>query len=211
MFFNFSSNILAKITLFYGKNKQNRLFITMKIVITESQYRILMENIEIIDNILDKMGKIGYENLENDEKITLNRYSEWLNSGKKGDFMDEITPKNDDFGAKVGEEYTTYLRDGSEFSYMFDYSDILENENLYHGSVKWHGEEWFGVIVTDKQGNLKEIDFVLDQDLESYDADDEFAGYDEENEKRLQDEMDKKDLSQVKYFFIEEVIPHLGN
>ena len=181
----------------------------MKIVITESQYRILMENIEIIDNILDKMGKIGYENLKNNEKNLLNRYSEWLNSGKKGDFMDEITPKNDDFGAKVGEEYTTNLRDGSEFSFMFDYSDILEDENLYHGSVKWHGEEWFGVIVTDKRGDLKEIDFVLDQDLESYDIDDEFAGYDEENEKRLQDEMDKKDLAQVKYFFMEEVIPHL--
>jgi hypothetical protein len=67
----------------------------MKIVITESQYRFLVENIEIIDDILDKMGEIGYENLENDEKMTLNRYSEWLNSGKKGDFMDEITPKND--------------------------------------------------------------------------------------------------------------------
>ena len=181
----------------------------MKIVITESQYRILKENIEIIDNILDKMGKIGYENLKNDEKMTLNRYSEWLNSGQKGEFMGEITPKNDDFGAKVGEEYTTNLRDGSEFSFMFDYSDVLENENLYHGSVKWQEQEWFGLIATDKKGNLKEIDFVLDQDLESYDADDEFAGYDEENEKRLQDEMDKKDLAQVKYFFMEEVIPYL--
>lgn len=182
----------------------------MKIVITESQYRILIENVQIIDDILDKMGEIGYENLENDEKMTLNRYSEWLNSGKKGDFMDEITPKNDDFGVKVGEEYATNLRDGSEFSYMFDYSDILEDENLYHGSVKWHEQEWFGLIATDKKGNLKEIDFVLDQDLQSYDADDEFAGYDEENEKRLQDEMDKKDLAQVKYFFMEEVIPYLG-
>ena len=28
----------------------------MKIVITESQYRFLVENIEIIDDILDKMG-----------------------------------------------------------------------------------------------------------------------------------------------------------
>jgi hypothetical protein len=35
------------------------------------------------------------------------------------------------------------------------------------------------------------------------------AGYDDENEKRLQDEMDKKDLDQVKYFFMEEVIPNL--
>jgi hypothetical protein len=74
----------------------------MKIIITESQYRILIENTQIIDDILDKMNEIGYENLENDEKITLNKYSEWLNSGKKGDFMGQITPKNDDFEDKVG-------------------------------------------------------------------------------------------------------------
>ena len=181
----------------------------MKIVITESQYRILMENVQIIDDILDKMGEIGYENLENDEKNLLNRYSEWLNSGKKGDFMDEITPKNDDFGAKVGEEYTTYLRDGSEFSFMFDYSDILEDENLYHGSVKWHGEEWIGLIATDKKDNLTEIDFIMDYDaLQSYDEDDEMGGYDEGREVRLQNELGN-DIHQVKYFFQEEVIPHL--
>jgi hypothetical protein len=168
-----------------------------------------MENTTEIDQILDKLGEIGYENLENDEKMTLNKYSEWLNSGKKGDFIGQITPKNDDFEDKVGEKYTTYLSDGSEFSFMFDYSDIFEDENLYNGSVKWQGQEWFGLIVADKKGNLKEIDFVLDQDLQSYDADDELAGYDDENEKRLQDEMDKKDLDQVKYFFMEEVIPNL--
>lgn len=183
----------------------------MKIVITESQYRILTENIQIIDNILDKMGEIGYENLENEEKMTLNKYSEWLNSGKKGDFMGEITPKNDDSGVSVGEEFTTNLSDGSEFSFMFDYSDILDKENLYHGSVKWQGQEWFGLIATDKKGNLKEIDFVLDQDLQSYDADDEFAAENQEDEVRLQDEMGKKDLAQVKYFFMEEVIPYLND
>ena len=179
-------------------------------IITESQYRILMENIQIIDDILDKMGEIGYENLENEEKMTLNKYSEWLNSGKKGDFMGEITPKNDDFGVKVGDEFSTFLSDGSEFSFMFDYLDTLEQENLYHGSVKWQGQEWFGLIATDKNQNLKEIDFVLDQDLESYDIDDEFAAENQEDEVRLQDEMDKKDLHQVKYFFMDEVIPYLG-
>jgi len=183
----------------------------MKIVITESQYRFLTENIQVIDDILDKMSEIGYENLENDEKMTLNKYSEWLNSGKKGDFMGEITPKNDDFGAKIGDEFTTYLSDGSEFSFRFDYSDILKNENLYFGSVKWQGQDWIGLIATDKKDNLTEIDFVLDQDLQTYDSDDEFAGYDEEKERRLQDEMGNKDLSQVKYFFMEEVIPHLGD
>jgi hypothetical protein len=181
----------------------------MKIVITESQYQKLVENVEIIDDILDKLGEIGYENLNNDEKMTLNRYSEWLNSGQKDEFMGEITPKNDDYDDKIGEEYTTNLRDGSEFSFMFDYEDLLDDENLYHGNVKWHGEEWIGLIATNKSGKLTEMDFIKDYDaLQSYDEDDEMGGYDEGKEVRLQNELGN-DLHQVKYFFQEEVIPSL--
>jgi len=183
----------------------------MKIIITESQCQKLVENIEIIDNILDKMGEIGYENLENDEKMTLNRYSEWLNSGQKGDFMDEITPKKHDFEPKVGDEYVTYLKDGSEFSFRFDYDEITNNENLYFGSVKWQGEEWVGLIATDKRGDLQEIDFTLDQDsFQTYDSDDQYARYDEDQEKRLQDELGNH-IHQVKHFFQEEVIPYLND
>jgi len=181
----------------------------MKIIITESQYRILMENIGIIDDILDKMNEIGYENLDNNEKMVLNKYSEWLKSGQKGDFMGEITPKNDDSEGNTGEEFTTYLPNGSEFSFRYDYSDVLDDENIHYGSVRWHGEEWIGLIATDKKDELTEIDFVLDQDtFQTYDSEDEFAGYDESKEKRLQDELGN-DIHQVKYFFQEEVIPNL--
>jgi hypothetical protein len=184
----------------------------MKIIITESQYRFLVENTQEIDQILEKIGKIGYENLENEEKMTLNRYSEWLNGGKKGDFNPKNTDfegKTPDFEDKEGEEYTTYLRDGSEFSFKYDYSDILTDENLHYGSVKWNGEEWVGVIVTDKNQNLTEIDFVLESNgYQTYDSDDEFAGYDEKKEIRLQNELGE-DIHQVKYFFQEEVITNL--
>jgi len=184
----------------------------MKIIITESQYRFLVENTQEIDQILEKIGKIGYENLENEEKMTLNRYSEWLNGGKKGDFNPKNTDfegKTPDFEDKEGEEYTTYLRDGSEFSFKYDYSDILTDENLHYGSVKWHGEEWVGVIVTDKNQNLTEIDFVLESNgFQTYDSDDEFAEYDEKKEVRLQNELGN-DIHQVKYFFQEEVIINL--
>ena len=184
----------------------------MKIIITESQYRFLVENTQEIDQILEKIGKIGYENLENEEKMTLNRYSEWLNGGKKGDFNPKNTDfegKTPDFEDKEGEEYTTYLRDGSEFSFKYDYSDILTDENLHYGSVKWHGEEWVGVIVTDKNGKLTEIDFVLEsKGFQTYDSDDEFAGYDEKKEVRLQNDLGD-DIHQVKYFFQEEVIINL--
>jgi hypothetical protein len=184
----------------------------MKIIITESQYRFLMENSDEIDQILEKIGKIGYENLKNEEKMTLNRYSEWLNGGKKGDFNPKNTDfegKTPDFEDKEGEEYTTYLRDGSEFSFKYDYSDILTDENLHYGSVKWHGEEWVGVIVTDKNEKLTEIDFVLESNgFQTYDSNDEFDGYDEKKEFRLQNELGD-DIHQVKYFFQEEVIINL--
>ena len=62
----------------------------MKIIITESQYRFLVENSQEIDQILDKMGEIGYENLENEEKMTLNAYSEHLKSGKKDEFRPNL-------------------------------------------------------------------------------------------------------------------------
>ena len=184
----------------------------MKIIITESQYRFLVENTQEIDQILEKIGKIGYENLEIEEKMTLNRYSEWLNGGKKGDFNPKNTDfegKTPDFEDKEGEEYTTYLRDGSEFSFKYDYSDILTDENLHYGSVKWHGEEWIGLIATNKSGKLTEIDFIKDYDaLQSYDLDDEMGGYDEGREVRLQNELGD-DIHQVKYFFQEEVIINL--
>lgn len=184
----------------------------MKIIITESQYRFLVENTTEIDQILEKIGKIGYENLENEEKIVLNRYSEWLNGGKKGDFnpkTSDFEGKTPDFEGKEGEEYTTYLPDGSEFSFKYDYSDILNSEDIHYGSVKWHGEEWVGLIVTDKEYNLTELDFVLDTDgFQTYDSNDEFAGYDESKENRLQLALGN-DIHQVKYFFQEEVITNL--
>jgi len=181
----------------------------MKIIITESQYRFLVENTQEIDQILDKMGEIGYENLENNEKMTLNKYSEWLNSGQKGEFMTQNDQEMGKWEGKIGEEYTTHLEDGSEFSFRFDYEDILDDENLYYGSVNWHGEEWIGLIATDKKGNLTEIDFVLDQDsFQTYDSDDDLAGYDESKEKRLTDEL-KDQAARVKFFFEEEVIPTL--
>jgi hypothetical protein len=54
-----------------------------------------------------------------------------------------------------------------------------------------------------------EIDFIMDQDFQSYDSNDVDAGYDETQEVRLVNELDKKDVHKIKYFFEEEVIPNL--
>jgi hypothetical protein len=186
----------------------------MKIILTESQYRVLTENTVEINQILDKIGKFGYENLENDEKLTLNQYSEWLKTGKSGEFTPksfDFESKNNDFKGKIGEEYSTYLPDGSEFSFKYDYSEILNKENIYYGVVKWHGEEWVGLIATDKSGKLTDIDFVLESEgFQTYDSNNEFEGYNNEGEVRLQNKL-KKDIHQVKYFFENEVVINLND
>ena len=47
----------------------------MKIIITESQYKFLVENQEVVDRILDKISEIGYESLSIEEQKYLNHFS----------------------------------------------------------------------------------------------------------------------------------------
>lgn len=162
-----------------------------------SKRQFLVENYPIINNILDKMNEFGYQNLENEEKIILNKYSEWLNSGKKGDFEEIINPKIIDYGQKEGNKFTTNLSDGSEFIFKYDYTDELEDEDIHYGVVYWDDKEWYGLIATDKSEKITEIDFVYDE---------EFNG----NEERLSDSLGKG-IHQVKMFFEDEVIPGLMN
>ena len=39
----------------------------MKIIVSESQYQFLLENIPIINQIIDRMGEVGYDGLDDKE------------------------------------------------------------------------------------------------------------------------------------------------
>ena len=193
------------------KLQQKRLFIGMKIIITESQYRFLVENTQEIDQILDKMNEIGYENLENEDKMTLKSYSEWLNSGKKGEFTPQNTPKNTDFEGKTGENWTRTLQDGSEFIFQFDYEEVEDDVELYFGVVKWGGTEWVGCIVAEKDGSLALLDFVEDTgEYETYDTAQISSKFDGKNHRYLNNELGKLE-DEVDYFVEEVIIPDLIN
>lgn len=181
----------------------------MKIIITESQFKMLKENREKFDSLFNKIADEGWDSLTPQEQDYVKRFSEWSTTGKKGSFedTDEVEPTN--YEESNGEEFKTTLIDGTEFTFIFDYADILKSENIFYGTVLWSSEEWVGLIVTNKNGNLMEIDFIMDQDFQSYDSNDVDAGYDETQEVRLVNELDKKDVHKIKYFFEEEVIPHL--
>jgi hypothetical protein len=183
----------------------------MKIVITESQYRFLMENTQEIDQILDKMNEIGYENLDNEEKMTLKSYSEWLNSGEKGDFIPQKTPKRVDFEEKSGEKWTRTLADGSEFTFQFDYDEVDNDVELYFGVVTWGGKRWVGCIVAEKDGSLSLLDFVEeDSEFETYDNTQIDSKFEPKKNLYLNDSLgDVED--EVDYFIEEVIIPELSN
>ena len=191
------------------KLQQKRLFISMKIIITESQYRFLVENTQEIDQILDKMGENGYENLSNDEKMTLKSYSEWLNQGKKGEFTPQNTPKNTDFDDKSGEKWTRKLQDGSEFTFKYEYDEVDGDIKMFFGIVYWGGTEWAGCIVVDDDGSLAMLDFVEDTgDYETYDITDPFARPEGKEDRYLINELGNL-IDEVEYFVEETIIPDL--
>jgi hypothetical protein len=198
-----------KYTCFLVKLQQKQLFIGMKIIITESQYRFLVENTQEIDQILDKMSENGYENLSNDEKMTLKDYSEWLNKGEKGEFTPQNTPKNTDFEGKMGENWTRTLQDGSEFTFQFDYEEIENDVELYFGVVKWGGTEWVGCIVAEKDGSLALLDFVEDTgDYETYDNTQISSKFEPKTHRYLNQELGKLE-DEVDYYIEEVIIPEL--
>ena len=191
------------------KLQQKQLFISMKIIITESQYRFLVENTQEIDQILDKMSENGYESLSNDEKMTLKSYSEWLNKGEKGEFTPQNTPKNTDFEGKMGENWTRTLQDGSEFTFKYEYDEVEDEVKLYFGIVYWGGTEWAGCIVVDDDGSLGMLDFVEDTgDYQTYDITDPFARPEGKKDRYLINELGNL-ISEVEYFVEETIIPDL--
>jgi hypothetical protein len=207
----FFSQHYNKYSVFLVKLQQKQLFIGMKIIITESQYRFLVENTQEIDQILDKMNEIGYENLENEDKMTLKAYSEWLNSGKKGEFTPQNTLKNTDFEGKTGENWTRTLQDGSEFTFQFDYEEIENDVELYFGVVKWNDTEWVGCIVAEKDGSLALLDFVEDTgDFETYDNTQISSKFEPKSHKYLNNELGNLE-DEVDYFVEEVIIPELSN
>ena len=179
----------------------------MKIIITESQYRILMENIPEIDQILDKMAEVGYANLDSHEKVTLNKYSEHLKSGQKGDFEVEM-PEKEYTDDKSGEKWSKKLADGSTFTFQFDYDEEDMGVKMLFGTVYWGDREWIGCIVVDDDQTLGMLDFVEDSgDFETYDITDPFSRPEGNNDTYLIDELG--DLaSEVEFFVEEEIIPN---
>lgn len=67
----------------------------MKIIISESQLKIIIKEISSIDDLLDKINQVGYENLSDEEKdrlIKLSKGEEPEESEEQSKYEEEVDP-----------------------------------------------------------------------------------------------------------------------
>lgn len=164
----------------------------MKIIITESQYKMLTEN---FDEVLDLYSKMkNGEELKSTEKDILKAFKKHTD---KGGNPEEFKFNDDDL-------YDTDEREGMKFKYnlkgrpfTFEFSEEMDkgDEIEYYGEITFNGDEFLGVIATDKRGYLIDYDFyntLIDEDI------------------RLQDILKNEDSdAEIENFFQEEIIDTL--
>ena len=127
----------------------------MKYIITESQYDIILENQKYVDSLLDKISERGYDSLSIDEKRYLQSYSEHTKMGKDPDeFIDPSEVYDEREGMVIEGEIS-----GLPIQFTFSEEKKTDIETEYFGEIKFDGDEYLGVIVTDPRGYLTEYDF----------------------------------------------------
>jgi hypothetical protein len=164
----------------------------MKFIITQKQYSLLKES---LDDVLDLYSKKGRgETLRPSEMDVLRAFDKHQ---KKGGNPEDFVFNQDDV-------YDTDEREGMRFKYnlkgrpfVFEFSEEIEKDDEieYYGEIRFNGDEFLGVIVTDKRGYLTDYDFystLSDDDI------------------RLQNILkDESSEAEIQHFFQEEIIPTL--
>lgn len=164
----------------------------MKYIITQKQYNLLKES---LDDVLDLYSKKNRgEKLKPSEMDILRAFDKFQ---KKGGNPEDFIFNSDDI-------YDTDEREGMKFKYnlkgrpfKFEFSEEIDkgDEIEYYGEITFNGDEFLGVIVTDKRGYLIGYDFY------NVSSDDDI---------RLQSILkNESSESEVQNFFQEEIIPTL--
>lgn len=132
----------------------------MKIKITEEQLKYIIK--ENIDDILDRIGVVGYENLKPSEKRKLSHYQKHLEKGgSEKTFTYSDQPEED---IKSGLSFEVII-DGEPLIFTFTDKSEEGKEIEYSGKIKYQGKEYIGVIATDKNGYLVDYDFYDPLDI----------------------------------------------
>ena len=125
----------------------------MNIILTESQYRILLENQEEVDRILDKIGDGGYESLSVDEKRYLDSFSK--HKGRPDEFVDP----SKSYDNREGEKFTSSFNHIPKIEFVFDYEEQNEDETTLYGTIYFKDKEYIGGLFLNKMGHLIDFDF----------------------------------------------------
>ena len=117
--------------------------------------------------------------------ITESQYNKYKHLFEQSVYDDEENDSNDDYG---NEEYDT--KEGmtiegeiNSLPVKFTYSEMKENEDgeiEYYGEIRFYGDEYLGVIATDKRGYLLVFDFystLSDEDVRLQNVLKEMGGY----------------------------------
>ena len=164
-----------------------------KIIVTESQMKLILENEEYINQLIDKIGEFGRDSLTPSEK----RYLEGISSHEGSlKYYQGPTDEYDMYDEQRGERITSTLPNLENMEFKYDYQEKDGDEILIYGSIFFNGEEFYGVIVSSPNGNLVEYDFQIGE-----------IEYDGSDYKNLFDVTEGLE-HEVETFLEDEVIPH---
>lgn len=161
----------------------------MKYIISESQYNRIRES---LDDVLDIYSKKGRgETIRPSEMDMLRAFDKHQKKGGKPEHFTYNPDEDYDMDEREGTKFKYNLK-GRPFTFEFSEEIEKDDEIEYYGEVTFMGDEFLGVIATDKRGYLTDYDFystLSDDDV------------------RLQDVLRDEDSdAEIQHFFQEEVI-----
>lgn len=153
----------------------------MKILISENQLNVVLENQKVLNQILDKISHEGIDSLTFREREFLDKFS-------KDKSPDELGV---DINYKKGTTVESSFPGIPPFTFVFNEVNETADGIEYYGSFYFQGYEYIGAFVCDKDNNLESIEFSIwgNNEEEPSDLLDSAQGLEHEIEVFFEDEV----------------------
>lgn len=132
----------------------------MKIIITESQLRFIIKESSSIDDLLDKINQVGYDNLSDEEKNRLIKLSKGEEIEDNSEYQEEIDPyqlfmhyafENEEFEVN-GKRYQTEKVEETNGEHIRVIG--IDDETYFYVTPFWMGKQGISVITLDNKKYL---------------------------------------------------------
>jgi len=127
----------------------------MKIIITESQLKLIIKESSSIDDLLDKINQVGYDNLSDEEKDKLIKLSKGEEPEDNSDYEEEIDPyqlfmhyalENEEFEVN-GKRYQTEKVEETDGEHIKVVG--IDDEMYFYVTPFWMGKPGVSVITVE--------------------------------------------------------------